>query len=243
MYIHEAADDGALYKKAMRLLETLPVYRYGSDNTDARRWVASLMAVGDRVLPLVEQSKLLSYREALGTTAGEGAWQRIQDCLFRTIAILEMRVPPTLSDSFVPVGGAFDAFAALARVFARATREVYVVDPYLDESILTDFAETIPGGVPIRLLADEKAVKASLRPAATRWITQHGTARPLEVRLAPERTLHDRAVFLDGIEAWTVTQSFKDFAARAPGELMKNGNTAALKIDAYNHLWDQSAPV
>lgn len=243
MYIHESTEDGVLYKQAMRLLETLPVYQYGSDNTEARRWVASLMAIGDRVLPLVEQAKLLSYREALRTIAGESAWQQIQDSLFRVIAILEMRVPPALSDSFVPVGGAFDAFTALARVFAKATREVYVVDPYLDESILTDFAETIPDGVLIRLLADEKAVKASLRPAVTRWIAQYGAARPLKVRLAPERTLHDRAIFLDGIEAWTVTQSFKDFAARAPGEMMKNGNTAALKIDAYNHLWDQSAAI
>ena len=57
------------------------------------------------------------------------------------------------------------------------------------------------------------------------------------VRLAPSKTLHDRAILIDRITAWTLTQSLKDFAKRSPAEIVRADDTAILKIAAYENLW------
>jgi hypothetical protein len=69
------------------------------------------------------------------------------------------------------------------------------------------------------------------------WTSQHGTSRPLGVRLAPPRALHDRAILIDGMTAWILTQSIKDFAKRSPAEIVRADDTASLKIAAYEAVW------
>jgi hypothetical protein len=70
----------------------------------------------------------------------------------------------------------------------------------MDEKALTDFAPLAPEGVTIRLLSDQREHKPSLPPATERWKGQHGQKRPLEVRLAAPRTLHDRLIIIDAVE-------------------------------------------
>jgi hypothetical protein len=90
-----------------------------------------------------------------------------------------------------------------------------------------------------RLRAD---VKPSLRPAVQRWTAQYGSIRPLEAKLSEPRTLHDRAIFVDGKGAWVLTQSFNAFAARAPGMIVRvDSETATLKIAAYEALWQSAS--
>jgi hypothetical protein len=61
--------------------------------------------------------------------------------------------------------------------------------------------------------------------------------QPPQARLAPPKTLHDRAIFIDQTIAWTLTQSLKDFAKRSPAEIVRADDTAALKIAAYEEIW------
>ncbi len=56
-------------------------------------------------------------------------------------------------------------------------------------------------------------------------------------RLAPPKTLHDRAIFIDQAEAWILTQSLKDFAKRSPAEIVRANDTASMKIAAYEAVW------
>ena len=103
---------------------------------------------------------------------------------------------------------------------------------------LTEFALLAPEHVAIRLLADQNLHKATLKPAATRWVAQHGAARPLEVKLAPPKTLHDRLIAVDGVNAWTLTQSLNAFATRSPASILRaDPETAALKIASYEAMW------
>jgi hypothetical protein len=98
--------------------------------------------------------------------------------------------------------------------------------------------------VSIRLLADRQSHKATLRPAQTHWNSQYGQGRPLEVRLAPSRTLHDRAVLVDSTAAWTLTQSLNAFATRSPAMIVRvDDETAALKISAYEAMWAAATPL
>jgi hypothetical protein len=98
----------------------------------------------------------------------------------------------------------------------------------------------MPEGVPLRLLADEKDFKPTLVPASERWVQQYAGKRPLEVRLAPPRSLHDRAIIVDKKSAWTLTQSLKDFATRSHAEIVSAADIADLKIPAYEDVWSRS---
>ncbi|WP_434874842.1 phosphatidylserine/phosphatidylglycerophosphate/cardiolipin synthase family protein [Bradyrhizobium oligotrophicum] len=162
--------------------------------------------------------------------------------LYQALAVAELRAPRTAQGAFIPVGNTFDAFAAVSKIFGSATTDVFIVDPYMDDSVLTDFAGTVPEGVSLRLLTDQATVKPSLAPAVLRWQVQFPT-RPLDARLAGAKVLHDRAIFVDGTEAWTVTQSLKDLAKRSPAEIVRADDIATLKIAAYEAIWSGAVVV
>ena len=236
-----------LYLQIGRLLETTP----DMSNLDLLRSPAAQQWLG-RAYALVEAVDvgtdkwsfiMLTAGPLFRVSSWESSLTEIYTHLYRALAYCELRSPAASAGTFVPVGNAFDAFTAISKLLQAATVDVMVVDPYLDETALTEFGLAVPLGVRFRLLADESAHKATLVPAATKWIVQHGTNRPLEVRLAPQKTLHDRAIFVDRSSAWTLTQSLKDFAKRSPAEIVKADSTAALKIGAYEAIWATSRVV
>jgi hypothetical protein len=123
-------------------------------------------------------------------------------------------------------------------VLKIAKHDVLIVDPYMDETALMDFGPLAPERTTIRLLADgyKKALQPSLRPAVERWKREHADKRPLQARLTPARTLHDRAIFVDGQGAWVLTQS--------PGVIFKVDQAIAdLKIPTYEELWKTAGPL
>ncbi|ARU25109.1 phosphoribosyltransferase (plasmid) [Ralstonia solanacearum] len=85
-------------------------------------------------------------------------------------------------------------------------------------------------------------MKPGLKPAAESWAKQYNSVRPIEVRLAPAKSLHDRLITVDDAQAWTLTQSLKDFAARSPASIVRvDTETASLKIHAYAAIWQSAA--
>jgi hypothetical protein len=93
-------------------------------------------------------------------------------------------------------------------------------------------------------MSDEEYAKPSLKPAAVRWVTQWNQKRPLEVRLAPARSLHDRLIVIDSNTAWVVGQSFKDLAKRAHTSLVRmDPDSGTLKINAHIALWQTATKV
>ena len=168
----------------------------------------------------------------------------ITAAIYRALARAELNAPASVKDSFIPVGNDFDAMRAIAKVLQAATNNFLIVDPYMDEKALVVFAALASQGVTIRLLADQHDAKPSLRPAVEAWRNQHGKARPVDARLAPAKSLHDRLLVVDGTSVWTLTQSLNSFAKRSPASIVKVDNeTAKLKIAAYEAIWLAAAPV
>lgn len=162
----------------------------------------------------------------------------------RALAKLEIQLPAAAQGAFVNVGSNFDAITAFAKVLAAVRDEVLIVDPYMDEKALTEFAVLVPEGVAIRLLTDSASMKASLEPMAEKWIEQYAGTRPIALRATAPKTLHDRLILVDGAEAWILTQSLKDFAQRSPASLQRTDpDTAKMKIDAYGDIWTDAAEV
>ena len=125
-----------------------------------------------------------------------------------------------------PVGAAFDAFQAVGNVLRTAQRDVLIADPYINATILTDFAPLAPEGVSMRLLSDVFYTKPdAVMPAAGRWIAQYGADRPLQVRQTAPRLMHNRIIVVDGVRAFATV-------------VRAEGDAAQLEIDAYGQLWD-----
>jgi len=163
--------------------------------------------------------------------------------LFKALAIVELELEPAAQGAFIPAGNAFDAISAISRIVSSAKLELLVVDPYMDEKALSGTAIMAAEGITLRLLSDQAFVKASLKPNATAWVTQYGTRRPLELRLTPAKSLHDRLIIVDGQTVCTLTQSLNAFATRAPASILRvDADTAALKIAAYSALWSAATP-
>jgi hypothetical protein len=236
-------DPESLYRQLGRLLETMPDFYSGAGwTTDVHKWVARadalVMASGDTR----DQIEWRAATSALELQPHTSISQMIR-ILHRVLAAAELKAPASAQGAFIPVGNSFDAFAALAKLLQTATRDVFIVDPYMDETVLTEFGTAVPAGVMLRLLSDRADHKPTLSPAATKWVAQYARQRPLAVRLAPPKALHDRAIFIDSTSAWLLTQSLKDFAKRSPAEIVRANDTATLKIDAYEAMWNVAAVV
>jgi hypothetical protein len=113
----------------------------------------------------------------------------------------------------------------------------------MNETVLTVFGATIPERIGIRLLTTKIPQNAAVEPAVGNWLKQFADTRPLELRWAPKRSLHDRVLLVDKAEAWTLTQSLKDFAARSPGEIIRTDHGANMKVDAYEEIWADAEPM
>lgn len=164
--------------------------------------------------------------------------------LYRALAVAELNAPVSTQGSFIPAGNALDAMAAVGKVLQAATKSVLLVDPYMDQKALTDYAPLAPEGVEVFLMSDAATVKPTFSPAVARFKQQFGAKRPLEARLAAPRILHDRLVIIDQATAFTVTQSFNALADRSPASIVRTDpETAVLKVDAYGSLWAAATPV
>lgn len=242
-------DPERLYRELGRLIESQPEFpATGALSPEMLLWLGrarTLVEAGNAIQDISDVRIQINRLAAISggppspTAAGtrREAVNALNRILYMTLAAAEYAAPAGVRGTFIPVGSSFDAFAAVSKILSPAKTDVLIVDPYLDEVVLTDFAPTVPIGVRLRLLADQKYHKTTLQPAATRWNAQYGTDRPLLVRLAPAGALHDRAIFVDSTTAYTVTQSLKDLAKRSPAEIVRADDTAAMKIAAYEAIW------
>jgi hypothetical protein len=211
-------------------------------NDESQRWLARSCALL-RASGYEREAESIEYCTdvMLGTVNHSAGVTRIKAMVYRVWAQTELEAPVSLQGSFIPAGGSFDAFSAVGKVLSQASTDVLLVDPYMDDKILTDFVPLAAEGVSIPLLSDEATYKSILGSAVARWKTQYGRGRPVEARLSHPKALHDRSIILDRKKAWILTQSFKDLAARSPATLsLLDADSASLKIGAYEDIWSKS---
>lgn len=240
-------DPESLYVQLGRLIQTMPTIPTGNLTplpTEVSIWCGKAYALVSETRDLADAMAIKQACDNLNFGNRSALIQTITTILYRALAVAELRAPVSVQGSFIPAGNAFDAMTAVGKVLQSAANDILIVDPYMDEKALSDFAALAREGVPIRLLADAKHVKDTLKPAATRWAEQYRQVRPLEARLAPARTLHDRLIIVDGATAWVLTQSLNAFAARAPASIVRSDDeTAGLKVSAYGAIWQSASQI
>ncbi len=114
----------------------------------------------------------------------------------------------------------------------------------MDDRALSDFLLMVPEGVPIRLLSDQFYLKPTLRTASERWQQQYAAKRPLTIKIATPRALHDRLIIIDGGTVYISTQSLNALAVRSPASVMRTDvEMGQLRIKAYQLIWDNAGPL
>ena len=232
------------YRQLGRLIETMPDLT-GTEqiSTEVNQWLGRAYALVQRTGDIGDAVSFKSNVSRLNTMARKIAAAEISAIVFRAFAVAEQAAPGGISGAFIPVGNSFDAYSAISKILRSATKDILIVDPYMDELALTEFGIATPDKINLRLMSDQQDHKATLITAAKRWSSQYNSSRPLEVRLASSRSLHDRAIFIDGLNAYSLTQSLNGLAKRSPAEIIRADDTAQLKISAYEQIWSQAQAV
>lgn len=201
-------DPESLYMQLGRLLQTVPEI---SDDTtftpEIHLWLGRACALVAETQDLADTAAIKHAANLLTRSGRRSRMEYIVLIVYRAMAKAEILAPASAQGAFILAGNAFDAMAAVAKVVGAASTDVLIVDPYMDHKAVTDFAVLVTAAVPIRMLADAQSVKPSLKPVVSSWVAQHGSTWPLEARLAPARTLHDRLIIVDHSTAWVLTQS------------------------------------
>lgn len=231
-----------IYVGLGRLIENRPDMGGYPRSTEAKIWLGKARALVEEVGNAVDIVEITKWVNQYNST--NQALPYIMDVLYKTLAVAEMRAPAAAQGAFINAAKPFDAVMAVGKVLTSAASKARIVDPYMDEKALSIFAVLANEGVEIQLLSDSATVKASLQPAVQAFQQQYGSARPLEARLAPPRSLHDRLIVVDGTTVWTLTQSLNAFAARSPATIVRiEGDAVPLKIGAYDSFWGAATPV
>jgi hypothetical protein len=238
----------ALYHRLVRLREELPWHDLRTPKGTG--WLGRAVALVEAVWCTAELATLRGDIRCL-TSPLFNAPNALVDTVPHAIAVtidtviakVELKLPADAQSAFIPAGGVLDAFQAVAKAVETAESDVLFIDPWADEVLVRDFVCLVPEHVQIRMMDDASKPQPSLKPAAERWIAQYPT-RPLQVRRAPARALHDRLIVTDGKAAYTMGQSFNHLVKRSPSYLQRmNQEAGALKISAYEAIWASATPL
>lgn len=206
---------------------------------EVRRWLSRAYVAVETVSGLVDAVKFSVSSDNLDSVLRKGNAQTIMGCVNRALSRVEAQLPVANGNAFIAPGDFWSAFVSISGLFSLAQRDLLVVDPYLDDTVLRDYAGHLPGGASLRLLTTGVAKRFGiLEPAIEKWNATHST-RSVELCVAPKGLIHDRVICIDGNTAWIVTQSLKDLGAKAPATVMRfDDQLTPDKIAAYERLWN-----
>jgi hypothetical protein len=114
-----------------------------------------------------------------------------------------------LSDPrFFEAGSDYDAFVEIRNVVKTTTREILVVDPWVDET-LWPLLGNVPEGTTIKVLSNK--MKGDFLVKATKFSRQHNSS----VDVRKSTSFHDRFIVTDRSRCWHLGASIKDAGAKA----------------------------
>lgn len=209
------------------------------------KWIGKTYALIKQIDNQIDPIQFSSASDNLTGSLREMNSRQIISIIFRNLAIAESNSPATSSGAFIPVGHEFDTYIAIGKIFTEAKENILIVDPYLDEKILTNFAPSAKETIEIKLLfSNINDSKTRIKAAFDAWKKQYGDSRPIDAKIAPQKSLHDRMIIIDNNSVWSLTQSFSAFASRSPATIMKiDGDVANMKISAFMDIWKSSTPI
>ena len=155
---------------------------------------------------------------------------REYDALLRSlISVFRLQLPEEEIKGVYEPGEQYAFYRDLSSLIVTATREIFIVDAYLDEQVFNLYVDKVPGGATVRILSNK--IAANVETVAK----MYAKGRPLELRSSAD--VHDRAVFLDQ-RGWVTGQSIKDAARKKPTYLIElEEPLLSAARDSHNRIW------
>lgn len=151
------------------------------------------------------------------------------------IGQLRLQLPEEEIKGVYESGEQYDFYRDLSSLIAAATREVFIVDAYLDEQVFNLYVAKVPPTATVRILSNK--IGTNVDTVAR----MYAKSRPLELRSSAD--VHDRMLFIDQ-RGCVIGQSIKDAARKKPTyviELEEPSLTA--ERDIHNKIWSPATSV
>ena len=148
------------------------------------------------------------------------------------VKTLELQLPEEEIKGVYEPGDEYAFYRDLILIVAAATKDILIVDAYLDEQVFNLYVSKVPDATVVRILSNK------INPNVETVARMYTKRKPLELRSSG--SIHDRLVFLDQ-RGWVIGQSIKDAARKKPTyliELKEPSLTAAR--DAHNKIWAEA---
>jgi len=204
---------------------------YDSTSRDHQIWIAQAHALVSRWNKMEAITIKTSSTFLDSDFTRDGNVGQILGTIHRAIADLELDVPAEKQVNF-GAGDVYDFFKALNKVITSAEKSLFIVDPYLDNSVFDHYLNSRQDGVTVRLLTNKNA--NSLMPAVQKYNSQYGET----IELRKSSAIHDRVIFVDGYVCWLLGQSVKDAAKAKPTYLVEAPpDIVTEKLANYEEIW------
>jgi hypothetical protein len=155
--------------------------------------------------------------------------ERYQATLSSSIRELEAMLPESDLRGAYESGDDFAFYLDLKGILITSTKEVFIVDNYLNTDFFELYVTPIPAGVPVRILTDQ--LKGNLESVANKFATRG------RFELRSSDKVHDRHVFVDG-RGWMIGQSIKDAGRKKPTYMVEIGAGLVASVQKiYEEIW------
>jgi len=125
----------------------------------------------------------------------------------------------------------FDFHNDIRDIIKSAKKEIFIVEPYIDEDLLEVTLRKVNNSIDIKILANIHNPKGKFVKVSNKFISQH--KGKFEAKETDK--IHDRGIFIDNKEGWVVGQSLKQ-GGKKPTYLIKLQNPRKLEA-IYNKIW------
>jgi len=157
----------------------------------------------------------------------------------RLVKMYESRQSTVIrSEQVFPKGTQYEAFKAVSSILRTATKEILVVDNYLESSFL-DMIEAIPSRPAVRLLTFNPS--RDFKVAVTAFKKQY--SQSVEVRLH-QKEVHDRAIVIDDRDFFALGASIKGLGDKLSllNKVEDPANIARLRAE-FQTIWTSANPL
>jgi len=134
-------------------------------------------------------------------------------------------------------GAVHDYFEEVRQLLSGAQEDILFIDPYIDATFVARYLPQIASGISVRLLTAERQADA-LGQAIRLYEQQHQVV--IEMRVIPNKSLHDRHLVIDHRDVYQSGASFKDGGRNAPTSINQIVDVAADLVRAHEANWEQA---
>ena len=203
------------------LTEKLIIRAFGSGSANLKHF-SHAKSAGEHYIGPYENHGLNQNNFQLRIQAYRGV---LNSCL----AELKLDLPEPDIQGVFEQGQEYELYRAVKTILGLASKEIYIIDPYISSELFEVYADAIPRTVSFRLLS------ASIPGSVLAVAQKYASGGNLQFRSS--NAIHDRVIFADN-RVWLSGQSLKDAAKKKPTYIVEHDEPLMRAI--YEDIWSRA---